>query len=409
MLVEFEYWWLLILPLFFTLGWIAARVDIKQLIAESTSLPATYFKGLNLLIADQYHKAVDAFSEALYLNKDSLELHFVLGSLFRRTGETDRAIHLHMNLLENYELTEQQSTSIKVELAQDYFKAGLYDRAEELFLALRHTRYEQAALRHLLEIYVKEREWSQAIAIATELEGSSGISYRKEVAQYYCELAVNAIIQQDWQHARGLLAQALDANKNCVRANVLLGDMAAQQENHAEAIAFWKRIEMQDAEYLGLVAQKMLKSYVALHERDATAGNNGSKGLKEGLDQLNQYLESYQLSSIMSVLYEATLQAEGAETAAKLARNELIRKPSLKSLDQLLQARAMVDDEQHDLQLMQQTVRNAIGDRAAYYCDQCGFRAKQYHWQCPACNAWESLPSEPTEATIRDIKLLKRK
>ncbi|MGP1718194.1 MAG: lipopolysaccharide assembly protein LapB [Methylophilus sp.] len=408
MLVEFEYWWLLILPLFFTLGWIAARVDIKQLIAESTSLPATYFKGLNLLIADQYHKAVDAFSEALYLNKDSLELHFVLGSLFRRTGETDRAIHLHMNLLENYELTEQQSTSIKVELAQDYFKAGLYDRAEELFLTLRHTRYEQAALRHLLEIYVKEREWSQAIAMAIELEGSSGISYRKEVAQYYCELAVNAIIQKDWQHATDLLVQALDANKNCVRANVLLGDMAAQQEDHAAAIAFWKRIEMQDPEYLGLVAQKMLKSYAALREGDATAGN-ASKGLKEGLAQLSQYLESYQLSSMMSVLYEATLQAEGADTAAKLARNELIRKPSLKSLDQLLQARAMLEDEQHDLQLMQQTVRNAIGDRAAYYCDQCGFRAKQYHWQCPACNAWESLPAEPTEATIRDIKLLKRK
>ncbi|KQT34522.1 lipopolysaccharide assembly protein LapB [Methylophilus sp. Leaf414] len=409
MLVEFEYWWLLILPLFFTLGWIAARVDIKQLIAESTSLPATYFKGLNLLIADQYHKAVDAFSEALYLNKDSLELHFVLGSLFRRTGETDRAIHLHMNLLENYELTDQQSTSIKVELAQDYFKAGLYDRAEELFQTLRHTRYEQAAQRHLLEIYVKEREWSQAIAIATELEGSSGISYRKEIAQYSCELAVNAIIQQNWQEAKYHLEQALDANKNCVRANVLLGDMAAQQEDHAAAIAFWKRIEMQDPEYLGLVAQKMLKSYAALPDSHATAEQHGIKGLKEGLTQLNLYLETYQLSSIMSVLYEATLQAEGAETAAKLARNELIRKPSLKSLDQLLQARAILDDEQHDLQLMQQTVRNAIGDRAAYYCDQCGFRAKQYHWQCPACNAWESLPAEPTEATIRDIKLLKRK
>jgi lipopolysaccharide assembly protein B len=408
MLVEFEYWWLLILPLFFTLGWIAARVDIKQLIAESTSLPATYFKGLNLLIADQYHKAVDAFSEALYLNKDSLELHFVLGSLFRRTGETDRAIHLHMNLLENYELTDQQSTSIKVELAQDYFKAGLYDRAEELFQTLRPTRYEQAAQRHLLEIYVKEREWSQAIAIATELEGSSGISYRKEIAQYSCELAVNAIIQQNWQEAKYHLEQALDANKNCVRANVLQGDMAAQQEDHAAVIAFWKRIEMQDPEYLGLVAQKMLKSYAALPDSHA-AEQHGIKGLKEGLTQLNLYLETYQLSSIMSVLYEATLQAEGAETAAKLARNELIRKPSLKSLDQLLQARAILDDEQHDLQLMQQTVRNAIGDRAAYYCDQCGFRAKQYHWQCPACNAWESLPAEPTEATIRDIKLLKRK
>lgn len=405
MLVEFEYWWLLILPLFFTLGWIAARVDIKQLIAESTSLPATYFKGLNLLIADQYHKAVDAFSEALHLNKDSLELHFVLGSLFRRTGETDRAIHLHLNLLENYELTDQQTTSIKVELAQDYFKAGLYDRAEELFLGLRNTRYDQAALRHLLDIYVKEREWSQAIAMATELERSSGVSYRKEVAQYYCELAANAMISQDWNAAKTHLAQALDANKNCVRANVLSGDIAAQQGDHPAAIAFWKRIEMQQPEYLGLVAQKMLKSYAALSADDTDA----RKGLPAGLTQLHHYQEVYQLSSIMSVLYEATLQAEGAEKAAKLARTELIRKPSLKSLDQLLQARAMLDDEQHDLQLMQQTVRNAIGDRAAYYCDQCGFRAKQYHWQCPACNAWESLPPEPTEATIRDIKLLKRK
>lgn len=409
MLVEFEYWWLLILPLFFTLGWIAARVDIKQLIAESTSLPATYFKGLNLLIADQYHKAVDAFSEALHLNKDSLELHFVLGSLFRRTGETDRAIHLHLNLLENYELTETQTTSIKVELAQDYFKAGLYDRAEELFLSLRHSRYEQAALRHLLEIYVKEREWAQAIAIAIELERSSGISYRKEVAQYYCELAMNAMISQDWSQAQQQLELALDANKNCVRANVLLGDIAAQQGNHATAITFWKRIEIQKPEYLGLIAQKMLKSFSSLYSDEKESRRSLPKGLKEGLGQLHQYQESYQLSSIMSVLYETTLQAEGADKAAKLARHELIRKPSLKSLDQLLQARAILEDDQHDLQLMQQTVRNAIGDRAAYYCDQCGFRAKQYHWQCPACNAWESLPPEPTETPVRDIKLLNRK
>lgn len=408
MLVEFEYWWLLILPLFFTLGWIAARVDIKQLIAESTSLPATYFKGLNLLIADQAHKAADAFSEALHQNKDSLELHFVLGSLFRRTGETDRAIHLHLNMLENYELTEQQSTSIKVELAQDYFNAGLYDRAEELFLSLRQSRYDQAALRHLLEIYIKEREWSQAITMATELERSSGVSYRKEVAQFYCELANNAMISQDWQAARAALHQALDANKNCVRANILLGDIAMQSQDAAGAIAFWKRIELQKPAYLGLVAQKMLKSYSHLYPEERETRRGVSKGLKEGLAQLNQYVETYQLSSLMSVLYEATLQAEGPDKAAKLARKELIRNPSLKSLDQLLQARALLADEQLDLQLMQQTVRNAIGDRAAYHCDQCGFRAKQYHWQCPACNAWESLPPEPTEATVRDIKLLKR-
>lgn len=400
MLIEFEYWWLLVLPLFFTLGWIAARVDIKQLIAESTTLPAAYFKGLNFLISDQYNKAVEAFTEAININNDSLELHFALGSLFRRTGETDRAIHLHLNLLEKKELTPPQKNAVKAELAQDYLKAGLFDRAEELYKGLDDTRYRQPALAALQEIYVREREWALAIDTATELERLSGVPFRKEIAQYYCELAMNAIIAQDDEAAKQWLTQALDANKNCIRANVLLGDIAAKAGQHQTAIAHWKRIEFQQPEYLGLIANKMLKSY--------TASKPDREGLIEGLAQLNYYVDTYQLPALMSVLYEATLAEEGAESAAKLARNELIRKPSLKTLDQLLQARAMVNDNQQDVQLMQQTVRNAIGDRAAYHCNQCGFRAKQYHWQCPACNAWESLPSEPSEATTRDIKLIKR-
>ena len=405
--IEFEYWWLLILPLFFTLGWIAARVDIKQLIAEATTLPAAYFKGLNFLISDQHAKAVEAFSEAVQANTDSLELHFALGSLFRRTGETDRAINMHLNLLAKKELTPNQKDAVKAELAQDYLKAGLYDRAEELFKGLNDTRYQQSALHALLEIYVREREWAQAIEIATELERLSGVPFRKEIAQYYCELAMNAIILQQQDVARVHLNMALDANKNCVRANVLLGDLEASNGAHQAAISQWKRIEYQKPEYLGLVASKMLKSYRALD-----AENGGQ--LKQGLIQLNTYLEAYQLPSLMSALYETTLAEEGAEKAAKLARNELIRQPSLTTLDQLLQARAMADEtdkngHNQDIQLMQQTVRNAISKRAAYHCDQCGFRAKQHYWQCPACNAWEALPAEPSEAIEREITVKKLK
>jgi lipopolysaccharide assembly protein B len=400
MTIDFEYWWLLVLPLFFTLGWIAARVDIKQLIAESTELPAAYFKGLNFLISDQHDKAVEAFTEAVQANTDSLELHFALGSLFRRTGETDRAINMHLNLLDKKELTPNQRSAVKAELAQDYLKAGLYDRAEELFKSLDDTRYRQPALRALLEIYVREREWTRAIETATELERLSGVPFRQEIAQYYCELAMNDIIAQQQEAARIQLHAALDANKNCVRANVLLGDLEASTGGHQAAISHWKRIEYQQPEYLGLIANKMLKSYRA----------DGK--LKQGLAQLNEYLETYKLPSLMSVLYEATLAEEGADKAAKLARNELIRQPSLTTLDQLLQARAMADETKkqsnnQDIQLMQQTVRNAIGNRAAYHCDQCGFRAKQYHWQCPACNAWESLPAEPSEAVSREITVKK--
>ena len=396
MTTEFEYWWLIVLPLFFTLGWLAARIDIRQLLSESTTLPATYFKGLNFLIDDQHDKAVEAFSEAISVNTDSLELHFALGSLFRRTGETDRAINMHLNMLDKKVLTANQKNAVKAELAQDYLKAGLFDRAEELFLGLDDTRYRQPALNALLEIYGREREWSKAITTATELERLSGITFRVKIAQYYCELAMNYMIAQNPIDAREQLNLALNANKNCIRANVLLGDLEVEAGAHKMAISYWKRIEYQQPQYLGLIAKKMLKSYRADND------------LKAGLEQLNTYLETYQLVAIMSVLYEATLTEEGADKAAKLARNELIRQPSLTTLDQLLQARAMANDvNDQDVQLMQQTVRNAIGNRAAYHCNECGFRAKQYHWQCPACNAWETLPAEPSEDVRREITIKK--
>lgn len=387
--MEFEFWWLLALPLFFSLGWLAARVDLKQLLAESTALPAAYFKGLNFLITNQHDKAIEAFSEAVQANTESLELHFALGSLFRRRGEVDRAIHLHLNLLEKQDLEQSQRTAVTAELAQDYLKAGLLDRAEELFESLNDDRYRQPALRALLEIYVREREWERAIKAATELERLSGVPFRTEISHYYCEMAVKSKLANDSHTARYELEQALNANKNCVRANVLLGDLEAEAGDHKVAISTWKRIEFQKPEYLGLIAPKLLNSYRALNQT------------REGLALLQTYLQTYKLPSLLNVLYEATLAEEGAESAVKLARNELIKKPSLNTLDQLLQARAIVETNssspQQDTQLMQQAVRHAIGNRSAYYCEQCGFKAKHHHWQCPACNAWEALPAEPAE------------
>ncbi len=399
-MMELDFWWLLALPLFFTLGWLAARVDIKQLLSESSALPAAYFKGLNFLITDQHDKAIEAFIEAVQANADSLELHFALGSLFRRSGEVDRAINLHLNLLDKPELPQAQRQAIKAELAQDYLKAGLFDRAEELFSSLDDSRYQQPALRALLEIYIREREWEQAVKSATELERISGVSFRKEIAHFYCEMAMKSIIDHDTHTALHELEMALDANKNCVRANLMLGDMEASTSSHKEAISFWKRIEYQQPEYLGLVANKLLNSYRTLNKTD------------EGVELLQHYFSTYKLPTLLGVVYEITLNEQGAEMAAKFARNELERKPSLQTLEYLLKANAILKastingTEQtsthlalHDNQLVQQTVRSAIGSRSAYVCTQCGFKARNFHWQCPACNAWESLPSEPKDTS----------
>lgn len=389
--MEFEYWWLLALPLFFLFGWLAARMDLKQLLTESSAMPAAYFKGLNFLIKEQHDKAIEAFIEAVKINSESLELHFALGSLFRLRGEIDRAIHLHHNLLERPQLSDIQRFAIMAELAQDYLKAGLFDRAEELFRALcASPTYHQPALRSLLDIYIRERDWTRAIETAAELERASGVRFHKEIAQFHCELAVEAAAAVGVDQAKKHLVEALAANSECVRATVMLGDMEAAAGARLEAIAIWKRVEQQKPQYLGLVASRLLENYTA---QDKTS---------EGLELLKMWMEKYSLPSILNIIYEATLKHEGADAAAKLARTELIRKPSLNILDRLLQAREIEKSgEESDVGLIKNIVHHFLGNTRSYCCSQCGFRARQYYWQCPGCNHWESFPPEPKEQPLR--------
>ena len=388
-MVEFEFWWLLVIPFFFGLGWFAARIDIRQIISESTDFPSAYFKGLNFLLKNQYEKAAESFREAVKINNESLEIHFVLGSIYRKTGQLDKAINLHIELLETRELTAQQQESVKAELALDYFKAGLYDRSEELLLVLNKDNYHQFSLNTLLEIYCKEREWNKAIATATELEKISGISFRENISHFYCEIAVIYMLEKKNSDANQALFKALNEYKGCVRANTLLGDICEAEEKFEEAISYLKKIDFQHPEYLGLVASKILNAYQRINL------------LSEGLSSLSRYYDLYKLKTLLNVFYRAVMSNEGPEKAETIARNELIQRPSLLALDQLFEAQAIGKTSQiSNIELIQQTIKNAIGDRRFYACKKCGFKARQFHWQCPACNSWESLPSEPIDILL---------
>src|SRR5512143_507632 len=128
--MDFELWWLLPIPaLFFALGWIAARIDIKHLLHESRALPLSYFKGLNFLLNEQPDKAIESFIEVVKIDPETVELHYALGSLFRRRGEYERAIRMHQNLLDRTDLAPEQREAALFELGQDYLKAGILDRA----------------------------------------------------------------------------------------------------------------------------------------------------------------------------------------------------------------------------------------------------------------------------------------
>jgi lipopolysaccharide biosynthesis regulator YciM len=389
--VEIELWWFLALPVFFVLGWLAARIDINQLLSESRALPRSYFTGLNFLLNEEPDKAIEAFLEAAKIDPETIELHFALGSLFRRRGETDRAIRVHKHLIDRdasqSQLTEEQRLHALSELGQDYLKAGLLDRAEEIFVKLRGTLRDEEALRNLLEIYQQEKEWGKAIAIAEQMPGHAEHLWQKEIAEFNCELANADLLNGRIEDARRRLDAALLVNRKCVRATLMLGELEMKVGAGGTALATWQRIEQQNPVFLALAAEKMVGAYRELGREAA------------GTELLRGYLERHPSIDLLDAVFQAELVASGPEVAYVLVRDELRRNPTLLGLDKLLEAQVLLapPEKRADLELVKNLIHNHTRRVARYRCDDCGFKARQFHWRCPACGGWETFPPKRTE------------
>lgn len=385
--MEIELWWLLALPLFFGLGWLAARIDIRHLVRESRSLPRSYFAGLNFLLNEQPDRAIDSFIEATSKDPQTVELQFALGNLFRRRGETDRAIQIHQALAARDDARPDQRLNARLELGLDFLKAGLLDRAEAAFVSLRGTALDTDALHHLLDIYQQEKEWQKAIEIARALPETESHRAQKDIAQFLCELATQALAQSRLSDARTLLEEALATHRKCVRALVLMGDASAADQKLEEAIDHWQRIEQQNPVYLALVASRLADAYRKLGRE------------RQGITLLKSYLERHASLDLLDVVFKEELDTEGPSGALTLVREELRRNPTLLGLDKLLEAQmqTLPPEARTDSDLMKNIIHAHTRRVARYRCDSCGFKARQFHWRCPACGGWETYPPKRTE------------
>ena len=385
--MEFELWWLLGIPVFFGLGWVAARVDIRQLVSESRTLPRGYFKGLNFLLNEQPDKAIDAFIEIVRLDPETADMHFALGNLFRRRGETERAIRVHQNLLSRPDLPQEQKEHAQYELGMDYLKAGLLDRAEETFNAMLSGQYAVQARRALLEIFQREKEWPRAIEAAIGLQESGAGSRQKEIAQFYCELAQDALVHMHPEQALPLLDKSLHADRVNVRATMLSGDAQLAQGDVEGALLTWRRVEQISVPHTALVAQRMMDAYRKVGRP------------QEGVNLLKSYLEQASSIDLIEVVYKAVLELDGVDAAKQLVSNELRRTPTLLGLDKLLEARLMDAPANlvPELSMVKNLVHGYTQKLARYQCSHCGFKARQFYWQCPGCSRWETYPPRRTE------------
>ncbi len=378
---------LVLLILAVAAGWTLGRSGLRMDLAGRAQLPSQYYRGFNFLLDGEEEGAVDAFTEALAVNEETLDTHIALGSVLRKRGEVDRAIRIHQNLLKRPQLSAVQLHQSHLELARDFIAAGLYDRAEQLLvdLAAQSSEFSATAQRHLLDVYEAQRDWSAAVAIAEELialaesEGQSAAGHGQPAQQlrghYLCEQAENAHGFGDYKAAKSFYEQALRDQPQDLRALMGLVRCALEDSDRPSAMKYFSRVMESNRrctpEILGLL-------------RDLCSAEPYSDVY---LSSLQRYYSQQNSPLLALALAEELSRQKGNEAASLFLRSTLNQYPSASVAASLALNALESQDSQPERDVLDELIRNDHG----YQCDHCGFTVKTRHWRCPGCRHWDSL------------------
>ena len=376
--------WLFLLVFFaIIIGWLLGRwqpFKRKQRDKSTNSFSESYARGLNYLLADDSDNAIRTFTDLIEVNKDTIEIHLALGNLFRSSGEVDRAIKVHQNLLARPNLTRQQRHMAIAELASDYLKAGLLDRAERLYREMielkAHTRL---AYRRLLDLYIAEKSWHEAVECAAALYKANEPEAEVTYAQCLCQIAEEAMASGNNRLARKSLERALDVDEGCVRAALLLIRLNLNSDNLSAAKKNFQRLVKQKPEYMGLYIEPARQIYL---ERDR-------RMYQEFLQ--SQY-EKHPSTRLAMALLEYYTRDNQVEKARQFLSDILRGTPSFEAFEFALRFVRSNPDQLDETWETLSTFLKALQDKKTeYVCSRCGYESHAIQWLCPSCRNWASM------------------
>ncbi len=376
--------WPLLLPAASWSGWWIARQNFSSKESKKANkLSREYVVGLNYLLNEQPDKAVDIFIKLLEVDSETVETHLALGSLFRRRGEVDRAIRIHQNLIARPQLSVLDRKEALMALGQDYMSAGLFDRAERIFLEVLELAgiRETQSLYGLLAIYQQEKAWESALDIVKKLELSTGQSMHVQAAHYCCEIAEQSLKANSIEKANQAIKQALNIDQMSVRASLMQADLERRAGRYKHAVRALRRVLQQDPEFLGEIIEPLVFCYRQLDASD------------DCVAFLLETLKEHPRASTIFVIAEELRTQKGIDYAIDFVSEQLSLYPSIRGLNKLIcwhleTAYGKVRDK---LQMLYDITSKFLDNKPIYRCSQCGFGGKHLHWHCPSCKQWGTM------------------
>ena len=363
------------------IGWWLGQRENQQKQNSQLGLQADYYRGLNYLLNQQTDEALELFIRALEVNPQTVDTHLALGSLFRRRGEVDKAIQIHQNLLSSKDLDQEQLMLAELELAHDFIKAGLLDRAEELLLdvAQQPNRQKAKATELLVDVYQREQDWHKALEVGSAANVSATVDLAQRLSHFCCELAEEALQSNQEQECLAYLKRAKRHNADNPRVSFLRAKLSMQQDNYIDAKRHLLIMAQQDLQLVSEIIQPLHLCFTKL------ADINGWR------DWLSQTMSQHPSTSLLLAQAQEIGQQNDSAAAAYVTEN-LRQRPSLRGFNYLIDlhmqwASANAKDS---LQVLKGLTVALQSSKPQYRCRQCGFAGNSMHWQCPSCHQWGS-------------------
>lgn len=380
--LDATFFWVLGLFAAAAAGWWAARsLQLPRGVAfspSSSSVPDAYFQGLNFLLNEEPDKALEVFLRMVEVDNETVETHFALGSLYRRRGEVDKAIRVHENIMARPGLSDRHRLDALLALGEDYFRAGLFDRAERLFQQLADGGiHHVAGLRHLLRIYEQQSDWEQAIEIHTRLAAVTTPEHPTALAHYHCELAQQSLQRADFDAARERLRSAREVQLNFPRATLIRAEVAIAMNDPELAMRLCQRLVELHPRLLPLALPPVVRAM-----RDNASGELERRFMAWIRPEPPARAELAYAGIIAGLEGEAFV----AECLPDLLRED----PTLGELATALTGDLASLRSEHLSQLAAALGR-MFRRTQRYRCVECGFASAAHFWQCPGCRSWDAF------------------
>ena len=348
-----------------------------------------YIVGLNFLVANQIDLAIEALSRAASLDADALEVHMILGNLYREKGQVGKAITVHQGLLQRPTLGKLEHAYVLLCLGLDYKRGGFVERALEAFNeVLRLDPKNEYALVNLQKLQEEQHQWSDAFDTRQRLSKLADIEARPKneaiLAFLENEIGLEAIRRKDYAEAIRRFEGAIDLDARAVPAYLNLGDVRVAQGNEKEAAAIWER----------LIAVAPDRAYLAFDRLEALAVRTASP---ERFTRLCRRLidENPQDWRARLALSRHLAASGHPHDALDLLFAALVQNPHAlgihqaiwRALGQLRHPSSLVDR-------YSELTRHAVFYLDPHVCMRCRYRSTELLWQCPHCHDWNTFVEE---------------